>query len=64
MTDSIIRTDARSRASLAPYVEKNQYYRVDVSASGTVTLTPVTVYTRSELAAEIGQEAADRAFDA
>lgn len=63
MTDNIVTTDSRRRVSLAPYVDKDQLYRVDVSPKGTITLTPVTAYTRSELAAEIGQEAADKMFE-
>lgn len=63
MTDTIVHTDNRGRAALGKYLEPSRLYRADKFKDGTVTLTPVTVYTREELDAEIGEEAANQVFD-
>lgn len=63
MTESIVHVDSRKRVSLAKYVKPAQHYRVEVFEGGIIQLTPVTVYNRSELAAEVGKEVADGVFD-
>lgn len=62
MTESIVHVDSRKRVSLAKYVKPAQHYRVEVFEGGTIRLTPVTVYTRSELAEATSPEIADSVF--